>query len=342
MFPQAFLAATLAIFAVLPVDCPNGQCPVQPRRKMIWDRSPGQTETTNDPIYNAASVMIPNVASGVIVHVEGVKALVITAQHCIADGKFNGEVSIRFVDGKIVTGHVVRVQNSGDDLAAILIPADDKTAAVKVAKTAPPIGAAVTQCGYTGAEPGKGPYQRRGTVEKYEGPFVYLSLKVNGGDSGSGVFNSDKQLCGIVVRRMSDIGPGKCLAYEHARLQRFYELCMKELFPRAVIESQQPQAEKVPVQPELAITRDELRELIGSEDFKKQVETLITLVSLLLGGGGAAAAVPLILFLFNLYRKYKGIKAGGAGVQVDVSKLLRRRKRRKLAEIPDIDGDTVK
>lgn len=372
MFRKSLLASTLALFAAVTVaaapgprdNCPGGQCPVQPPQSLkLFDRFhrgdnniPRANETpTLDPTLAVVSVMIPNVASGVVVYVEDGQALVITAQHCISDGKYDGEVSIRFTSGKVVQGRVVRVQNTGDDLAAILIPADDATRAIAVATVAPLVGTTVTQCGYTGAEPGKGPYQRYGTVEKTDGPFMYLSMSVDGGDSGSGVFDASKQLIGITVRKQSSRGPGKAMAYEFARLRRFYDQCVRELFPNRAKGPAVPAVPPVvppavplnpqgttPAQPSPAVppvpaapslTRDEVRTLAGIDDLEKNIGTIITLVQLLLGGGGAAAAVPLILTLLKMWKQYKAGAAAGKPAAVAVQQVVRRRRKRKEATV---------
>lgn len=368
MFRNTLLAAALALTVAAacpandndPVDCPGGQCPAQPAqlRGKLFDRfqqpvKPRHTqETTLDPKLAVVSVMIPNVASGVIVHVEDGKALIVTAQHCISDGDFDGRVRIRYASGDVVTGYVVQVQHTGDDLAAIVAPADENTVAIGVATAEPQIGAKLIQCGYTHAEPGKGPFQRYGILEKTDSPFMYLSIEVDRGDSGSGVFNAEKQLVGICVRKQSARGPGKAMAYEFARLRRFFDKVKGEVFPRKHVQPQQqpksqvvpppvpmtqeakPTAPVVPPLPEpRPMTREEMRAAIGADDMDKRIEQIMTLVQLLLGGGAAGGAVPIIMFLFRLYRSYKQMKGGSAVSQpVAVAKLVRRRRRRKVKE----------
>lgn len=164
--------------------------------------------------------------SGTVAHVGNGKALVITAHHVIADG--NGGVKLQYVSGKTTPGQVVRCENTGGDLAAIVADAVSGRY-TPVARRAPSDAAELAQLGWTH---GKGPFPRKGKTNGHKWGFVWLSFEVDGGDSGSGVFNENYELVAVVVRKAGDrFGPAPAICVPHARLLAFYELCMKELFP---------------------------------------------------------------------------------------------------------------
>jgi hypothetical protein len=292
-FRSGILAALFLAFVagISPAQCPGGQCPVQPGRGIFQPRprpSQSQDSPAVDPVLGASSVMIPGWGSGVIVHVGDGKALVITAQHVIADNSdFDGKVIVRFIDGRTVSGHVVEVQDQGDDLAAILIPADSKTPYIPVAKDAPKPGDVLTQLGYSGAEPGRGPYQRIGKVKRYAGPWMYTTHVIYSGDSGSGVYDGDKKLCGIAVRGNLI----QTLSYEHRRLKRFYDQCVEELFPKKAEPVLLP-AVQLQAAPQL-----------DADKLNDKIDQLFNLILLVLGASGASGAAPIVSFLYNLYKQ---------------------------------------
>jgi hypothetical protein len=161
---------------------------------------------------------------------------------------FHGAVDVTFTDGRKVKGNVAAAESTGNDLAAILIDAADARDATGVAPAAPKPGETLYQLGWTGA---KGPFPRSGPIEPGDfGAGKYsLDMRVDGGDSGSGVFNAQRQLVAVICWKYGpgvQFGPGKGLAVDHARVHRFYEACLRGLFGK-----KQPDAPRQPPAPDV-------------------------------------------------------------------------------------------
>jgi hypothetical protein len=123
-----------------------------------------------------------------------------------------------------------------------------------VSPVAPKPGETLYQLGWTGA---KGPYPRSGSIEQPPGDGFFagkysLNMRVDGGDSGSGVFNAQRQLVAVICWKYgpgASVGPGKGLAVDHARVHRFYEACLRGLFgKKKQPDAPQPPAPDVPPQ----------------------------------------------------------------------------------------------
>jgi hypothetical protein len=183
--------------------------------------------------------------SGTVVYKDGSKALIFTAHHVIYDPEdFNGKVQVTFTDGRKVNGNVVATEATGNDLAAIVIDAAAARAASGVAPTAPRPGEQVWQLGWTRLE---GPFPRSGRIEEkdFVGKYSFDFL-VDGGDSGSGAFNAQRQLVAVICWKQAREGPGKALAVDHARVSRFYDACLRNLFGRERPKEQPPQPPQPP------------------------------------------------------------------------------------------------
>lgn len=89
---------------------------------------------------------------------------------------------------------VVQAVSPTHDLALIRIGKENEMTAVNVASVAPAQGESVTQVGYPG---GRGPITRVGKIVRPNGRDMVLSFRVQGGDSGSGVF-SPTGLVGVI------------------------------------------------------------------------------------------------------------------------------------------------
>lgn len=166
--------------------------------------------------------------SGTVVYVDvqAGRALVITCKH-VVQGSTSG-ARVTFPSGKTAAGEVFDTDPTGSDLAAITIPGDASTPYVSIAQSGPTSGATIWSAGYPHMV---GPNPRAGVIESgFNSPgHFYLSIRVDSGDSGSGAFNTAKELIGVIHSKRSSNGPGGAVAVDHVCLSRFFQRA-KNLF----------------------------------------------------------------------------------------------------------------
>ena len=184
--------------------------------------------------------------SGVIVHVEGGKALVLTCRH-VADAVGMPTITVGGRTAKAVGD--VFVDKTNADLAMFVIDADEDTVAIDVAAADVQHGDEVVQLGHPNGGPMKG---RSGLVKSLTQSRVFTSLMVATGDSGSGMFRNGK-LVGIIAEntraRTEDSREYPGIAVCLPQVRRFVDACRERLRERLRLPPLEPRPKKMPEAP---------------------------------------------------------------------------------------------
>ncbi len=182
MFLQLALAASLLGQAGYQYaqNCPNGNCPQQ-IRSTAWE-----TQSVRVRAYSGNSI---GIGSGVIVGVADGSALVLTNRHVIRGAQ-------RIVVEHLGTYYGVKVVRVSDqpnvDLAALAIVAPPGTRTVNIAASQP---ATVRMYGYDGRS---GLFHRHAGALVANGSSPVYGFTAHDGDSGSGIYNDQGELSGVI------------------------------------------------------------------------------------------------------------------------------------------------
>ncbi len=188
--------------------CPVGVCP-------------GGCQTP-DQTWFACRVVVSNgdgtgnAGSGTPVHCEGGKTTVLTNAHVVPKGDAHKPIHVyvggrkfkaRYIDGsEVIQVDATTIKTLGPDLA--LLEVDAELGHVEIADEAPSVGSQVWQFGYGGTRFDEGPTVKGGLVRehKYAVPMLSSSLPSVSGDSGSGLFNTRGELCGVTYGGSATLG----------------------------------------------------------------------------------------------------------------------------------------
>jgi S1-C subfamily serine protease len=189
----------------------------------------------DDDGLKAASVRIANQlgsvidgGSGTVVGLQDNKALVLTCRHLFPGGRA-GKLTVHFPSGRVYEAVLIAVDSQAD-LACMYILNDGQVPWVPIADAPAERGTPVCQVGYPH---GKGPIFRRGGSLGIGGhtsgtPVMDISVAVQSGDSGSGVFGTtNRRLVGVIWG-----GDGRTSAATGIPdIHRFVEQKAARLFP---------------------------------------------------------------------------------------------------------------
>lgn len=205
-------------------QCPGGVCPSPP-----WQRQPGggvpvYPITPNQPGQSAANVpaaainasvrivgareangQAPGGSGTIVGHKDGI-GYVLTCRHVIDESQRGKNVSIFLVTGQTYQGTLWEIDSQAD-LALLYFATSDVPPIATLAESGPTIGDSVYQVGYPMGQ--RNPAQRAGRVSgasrspgRPQGPLTMintdLAMRTASGDSGSGIFTTRGELCGVL------------------------------------------------------------------------------------------------------------------------------------------------
>jgi S1-C subfamily serine protease len=183
----------------------------------------GRTAAATPAWAVAASVKVINekdgkeyCGSGTVVDVKNGRALVLTCKHLFEPGQ--GTLRVNFPDGSQRSARLVG-QDDKADIAAVVIRGDGATPRVPVASAEAKEGETLFQVGYPG---GEGPVSRAGEClgfrSRTESAWnLHTAINTTQGDSGSGLFRSDRTLAGVLW----GYDRGECFGSGTASIRRF-------------------------------------------------------------------------------------------------------------------------
>ncbi len=178
--------------------------------------------------------------SGTPVWSEGGKTTILTNSHVVPAADKDRPISI-MVDGKTYPARYLEgsqvldtgpnsIKVLGPDLA--LLEIDVEIGYVELADSVPPVDSQVWQFGFGGVRPGQGPTTKSGFVSNsnhYVDPILTSTIASVNGDSGSGIFNTAGELCGVTWGGSR----GECFAVEIVTVRQFLgRKLLAKLFPK--------------------------------------------------------------------------------------------------------------
>jgi V8-like Glu-specific endopeptidase len=167
--------------------------------------------------------------SGTVVACENEKSLILSCAHVIygPDRKVTITLKGKKYAAKWLAGSAVKevanpdgtksLEIDGPDLCLLVVDAELPVATV--GKTAVADGDKVHQWGFAGGRLKFGPFYKTGVVTEAEG--IWSTADARGGDSGSGLFNDDNELIGVVHARPVDVDEPAGLAISLDVVRKF-------------------------------------------------------------------------------------------------------------------------
>lgn len=201
----------------------------------------------DDPVWFSCRITVDHgngngsAGSGTPVWSGDGKTLVLTNAHVVPRSDSTKPLKVivagrtfvaRYVEGsEVLTLGPGSIHVKGPDLA--LLEIDAEIGHVELAADVPPVGAQVWQFGYGGRQLNQGAVIKSGTVRanQFVEPTLFTDLSSISGDSGSGVFNTAGELCGVTWG--GDPVKGDHCAVELGTVKGFLDRpLLAKLFPR--------------------------------------------------------------------------------------------------------------
>ncbi len=255
------------------LQCPGGVCPIPGTRPAPQGPTPQPANAAKIPAWIInATVRIGFVSgrayqdgssvkwggSGVVYHVEGDKAIIVTNKHVAPERGL--AITAYWPDGTNCPCEFIGADDKAD-LACLCVPAKPGMNFVPVAPQVGKVNEAIWQSGYPH---GQGPTKKAGTLRGWSGmtdttgaKLGTAALWVDPGDSGSGLFTCQEgRLCGLVCAKPDNNDRSTTIYVAWEDLRRFTEVCCGKLrsglapapkqptppgtFPRPPVEPTQP------------------------------------------------------------------------------------------------------
>ncbi len=241
LFGTAYAADTPPKFDVQPGFKVTSEAPPA---KAAEDAKP-DADAKLDPTWFACRICVDHgnskaCGSGTPVHCEDGKTTILTNAHVVPladkDKPITVVVAGRSYTAKYLEGSEVvnvgpnQIEVKGPDLCLLQI--DYEIGHVALAEEPVPVGGQVWQFGYGGVQVNQGPTVKSGIVVKsrYSETVLTSTLNTVSGDSGSGVFNTRGELCGVT---WGSDGQSQQMAVEVTTVRTFLARTpLKTLFPR--------------------------------------------------------------------------------------------------------------